>query len=306
MHDTLPGPCAHNIARTPPAVTSLTDLGIRLRQDRPGEHRAPCPECGRAKHRPRDNALAVKLEPDGGATWVCHRCLWAGGLPASGRERRRERPSPPMVTPLREPEPEPYTAELAREIWRGSVDLCAGAAGGVAMRYLRERRGLSWWDADRLRWHSRCPWEGGSRGAIVAPVNDAATGLVTGVWRILPQLAGPVERRGLGPTKGNASRLCWAAGPLLAVAEGVEDALAYHELSGVPAWAALSAGNMAVLALPARFAEVHVVADTDATGREHAARLVRRLRAEGRKAQMIEPVGLKDANAVLLAGRNAA
>jgi len=33
---------------------------------------------------------------------------------------------------------------------------------------------------------------------------------------------------------------------------------------------------------------------------------VRRLRAEGRTAQMIELVGLKDANAVLLAGRTAA
>ena len=113
----------------------------------------------------------------------------------------------------------------------------------------------------------------------MAPVNDAATGLVVGVWRIRPALEGQVERRGLGPTKGNACRLSQAPGPTLAIAEGVEDALAYGELSGVPCWAALSAGNMAELILPARFREVHVVADADAAGRENAARLVRRLRA---------------------------
>jgi putative DNA primase/helicase len=95
--------------------------------------------------------------------------------------------------------------------------------------------------------------------------------------------------------------LCWAPGPLLAIAEGVEDGLAYRILSGVPTWAALSAGNMAALVLPERFTEVHVVADRDdnGTGQKNAAVLVRRLRREGRKAHLIEPVGLKDANDVL-------
>src|SRR4051812_6994260 len=211
------------LRRADPTASTLADHGIRLRQERPGEHRAPCPECARSKARPHDDALAILIDAAGTA-WLCHRCSWSGGLPEPGRERRRERPSPAAGAPP--PEPEPYTAELARKVWRGTVDLCACAAGGVAMRYLRERRGLSRWDADRLRWHPRCPWGSGFTGAIVAPVNDAETGGVAGVWRILPTLAGPVERRGLGPTKHNAARLSRALGPLLAVAEGVEDAIA--------------------------------------------------------------------------------
>src|SRR5689334_177600 len=76
-------------------MSRLAELGVRLRREQPGQHRAPCPECARAKSRPRDDALAVKIEPDGGATWFCHRCDWAGGLPPAGTERRQVHRSPP-------------------------------------------------------------------------------------------------------------------------------------------------------------------------------------------------------------------
>src|SRR3954453_5190396 len=65
-------------------MSALANHGIRLRDERPGEHRCPCPECAKIKHRPCDDALAVKLEPDGGATWWCFRCGWKGGLPPAG------------------------------------------------------------------------------------------------------------------------------------------------------------------------------------------------------------------------------
>jgi hypothetical protein len=136
-------------------------------------------------------------------------------------------------------------------------------------------------------------------------VNDQVSGLVAGVWRIRPFLEGKVPRRGLGPTKGNCSRLFPAAGPLLAIAEGVEDALAYQELSGVPTWAALSAGNMVDLVLPARFTEVHVVADADNTGMQQAREAVLRFRRQGRRANLIRPITAKDANDVLRARRAA-
>ena len=92
------------------------------------------------------------------------------------------------------------------------------------------------------------------------------------------------------------------------VAEGVEDALAAAELTGLPAWAALSAGNMAVLVLPERFREVLILADRDANGvgQENAHKLAARLRAEGRLADVRRPIAGKDANDVLRAGRAAA
>jgi hypothetical protein len=211
--------------------------------------------------------------------------------------------SPSVREQTGEPDPESErNRDLAQEIWRqaGSVPL-----GGAVYTYLVERRRISRWDPDRLRWHPECPWGGTTAGCIIAPVNAAVGGLVVGVWRVRPALTGEVQRRGLGPTKGNCSRIIQADGPLLAVTEGVEDALAYYELSGVPTWAALSAGNMANLVLPARFTEVRVVADVDPSGigLEKGAELVRRLRAEGREARLFKPLHHKDANDVLRARR---
>jgi putative DNA primase/helicase len=246
--------------------------------------------------------LAARVEPDGAATWLCHRCGWRGAVAAPGRTPRR---APRPAAPAPEPQPE-ANRELAKNIWLEATNI---PPAGIARAYLVEVRGLTVWDQDRLRWHPECPWSGvpgGRTGCIIAPVNAAVGGLVVGVWRIRAVLTGKVERRGLGPTKGNASRLFWAPGPQIAVTEGVEDALAYQELSGVPAWAALSAGNMAELVLPVRLSEVQVVADADPAGLDNGAELVRRLRAEGRTARLIKPHHHKDANDVLRARRPSA
>jgi hypothetical protein len=187
---------------------------------------------------------------------------------------------------------------LARDLWAEAETI---RPGGLPWLYLTETRRISAWDPERLRYHGACPWGGDRVPAIVVPVQDHATGEVVAVWRIRPVLEGKVERKGLGPSGGNCARLCPADGPELAIAEGVEDALAYAELEGVPCWAALSAGNMGGLVLPERFREVVVVADADPVGRANAAKLVRRLRAEGRDARRIVAVGHKDANDVLRA-----
>src|SRR5689334_22066096 len=95
----------------PPA---LADHGIRLRREQPGEHRAPCPRCAEAKHRPGDDALAVKVEPDGGATWICYRCDWRGSLRSPTEPLRpRRAPPPPKPDPVAE-----QRRELAQETWR--------------------------------------------------------------------------------------------------------------------------------------------------------------------------------------------
>jgi DNA primase len=192
--------------------------------------------------------------------------------------------------------------ELAQEIWRKSEPIL----DGLPHRYLTERRGISRWDRDLLRWYPKCPWSsapGGRAGCIVAPINDCVTDRIVGVWRILPVLTGKVERRGLGPMSGNTCRLFPAEGPQIVIAEGVEDALAAYELTGIPAWAALSAGNMASLALPERLREVLILADADEVGRQHAHALAKRLREEGRQARVLRPRATKDANDALLARR---
>ncbi len=95
-------------------------------------------------------------------------------------------------------------------------------------------------------------------------------------------------------------------GDSIAIAEGVEDAIAAAELLGVDAWSALSATNMPTIELPNRTRNVTIVADRDENGvGERAAwALADRLEAEGRKVRVMRPSdGHKDANDVLKARR---
>src|SRR3954451_18758251 len=114
-------------------MTTLAELGIRLPRGRPGEHRCPCPVCAEAKSRPGDDALAVKVEPDGGATWKCQRCGWTGGFPAPGAGRSSPyRPSP---SPRHAAEPTGFP-EVAARLWASRRPI---GAGTVAGRYLTGR-----------------------------------------------------------------------------------------------------------------------------------------------------------------------
>jgi phage/plasmid primase-like uncharacterized protein len=192
-------------------------------------------------------------------------------------------------------DPDPETErnrERAQEMWRQTEIIWPGLE--LPWRYLRERRGIRKWNPDRLRWHAE-------EHCIVVPVNSPGPGNVQALWRIYPRLTGKVSRYGLGPMAGCACRLFPAPGPQLVIAEGVEDALAAHELTGLPAWAALSSGNMGALDLPHCIREVLILADMDESGAglEGAHKLADRLREEGREAEVRIPKRGKDPNDVL-------
>ena len=212
-------------------------------------------------------------------------------------ERREPRAAPP-------PEPSPdRNRELAQEIWRQTETI----AHGLPFEYLTRRRGLINWDCDRVRWHPACPWGRDRVGCIVAPVVCHRTGYTVGVWRIRPVMEGKVERLALGPTRGNCSPTWWPEGDELAIAEGIEDALAVRQLTGLPCWSALSSGFMAEMrGIPAWICRVTIFADVDEVGRLGAHALADRLRGEGRDARVVKAIGHKDPNDVLLAGRPAA
>jgi hypothetical protein len=91
-------------------------------------------------------------------------------------------------------------------------------------------------------------------------------------------------------------------GDVLCLAEGIEDALAVMQATGSPAWAVVSANNMAkvVAAIPECVTRLHIFADADAPGRkaadetEHA---WRQARGHGATCVVIYPPdGIKDAN----------
>jgi DNA primase len=187
---------------------------------------------------------------------------------------------------------------LARRIWSEAEHLTR-RSDPLAVAYLTERRGLPAWCSYHLRWHAACPWETGTAGCIVVACRDAQDEL-RAIWRIRPAMEGKVERKGLGPVGGCLATVMDDAGlDEIAIAEGVEDALAAQWLVNVPTWAALSAGNMERAVVPERFRSVLIVADSDAVGTQAGLTLARRLRAEGRHARVIVPTAGKDANDVL-------
>jgi phage/plasmid primase-like uncharacterized protein len=89
-------------------------------------------------------------------------------------------------------------------------------------------------------------------------------------------------------TKGGAIRL-YPAGATLAVAEGIETALAVRLATGWPVWATVSAGGMQALELPAEVEEVVCCADYDRAGLQAAEALARSASAEGRNGRVAVP-----------------
>jgi putative DNA primase/helicase len=87
--------------------------------------------------------------------------------------------------------------------------------------------------------------------------------------------------------RGAAVRL-FQVGAEMAVAEGIETALSVYLASGIPAWSALSAGNLERLWVPESVRRVHIYADNDADGdfdgQAAAYALARRLKKEAKTA----------------------
>jgi hypothetical protein len=92
-----------------------------------------------------------------------------------------------------------------------------------------------------------------------------------------------------GPVWGGAIRLDPEA-PEIAVGEGIESSASAGRLLDLPAWAALSAGNMARgLILPPRVRAVVIAADADEAGQKAAEAAAARWRSEGRRVRIARP-----------------
>jgi len=96
--------------------------------------------------------------------------------------------------------------------------------------------------------------------------------------------------KGDGVLAGAAIRLA-QADKKLAIAEGIETALAVQLIARVPTWSCVSAYGVETVEIPDQVQEVFVAADNDAsgTGQKAAQKLADRLIAQGRKATVIYP-----------------
>jgi phage/plasmid primase-like uncharacterized protein len=238
-----------------------------------------CPACGYPR--------AFKLsEGRSGPIWWCGSC--------TDRDRLAEiilghRPAAEPRAPAA-PDRSDRT-DAARRLW----DAARPIAGTIADRYLRAR-GLSLPPdpAPALRFLSDARHPSGARlPVLIASVRDAA-GNVVAVHRTYlaepgRKVAGLEPRATLGPTRGGACRL-WPVAPELAIGEGLESCIAAGALLDLPAWSALSAGNLAdTLQLPPEVRSVVIAADNDAPGLAAAKAAAARWKREGRVVRIAVP-----------------
>jgi putative DNA primase/helicase len=192
------------------------------------------------------------------------------------------RPLPSRPKPKLEPEGlSPEDRERWESLWEA-----AKPSHPLLGRYLKAR-GLSLEPPPSLR---LARWK--REPAMVARV-EGQGGLLGLYLTILePDGRGRREKRlvkGSRP-KGGAIRLFpLEAGQPLALAEGIETALAVREATGWPVWALVAASFLKEASLPPEVKEVVVAADHDRAGIEAARALARRLLREGRRVRLAVP-----------------
>ena len=226
---------------------------------RGAELRLPCPV-----HDSSAETLAIR-QGDRALLWHCH----AGCDPVDVRDALlargilvRRRPFLSSAAPRR-------ADDRAPPRWlTGTWNRAARVARTPADDYLRSRGLTAPWPAE-LRWDRQ-------RQRMIARVSLGSR--LRGLHAtFLPDR----KRRTYGPVRGAAVRLAEMESGVLAVAEGIETALAYAALTGTPTWAALSAAGMKHVELPDGVEWLAVAADFDGPGLLAAEQLERRARDAG-------------------------
>lgn len=238
------------------------ELGLR----RAGGHgwSGDCPACG-YRNRLRLNEI------EGRALWWCASCQDKAALTAAVTGRA------PRVEPRDGGSVHTGTDNAARtakaiKLWDARYPLLGSAAehylgtrgltppDGAALGYLRDA------------WHL----SGQRAGCMIALATDAA-GEGQAVHRTYLAAGGAGKsaldppRATLGPVGGGVVRLTlWKAGQPLVIGEGIETSLSAGLIFGAPAWAALSAGNMARVPLPGGLRDLVIAADPDEPGQRAA------------------------------------
>lgn len=284
----------------------------------------PCPVCGG-----KDRFRLFKEWQDTGAA-ICNQCGTGDGLDwvariagtdirgaalAVARIIGQGTPCAPLKPASTMPQPTDYAnrrnelrALLAacKPLWPCAPALAYLRTRGLGALIDRDDLPEHWWMVDRLAyWDCRSgkPTCTGMFPALVAPVVDPQgnpvaahrTWITTnGTKAPVPdpkKLTPPARAEGLA---GCAIRLYPLAGDVLAVAEGIETALAIRAARpAMPVWACISANGLRSVQLPVEVRTVYIMADNDhsGAGSRAAHALAERLTHEGRTALVCLPPG---------------
>lgn len=155
------------------------------------------------------------------------------------------------------------------------------AEGSPVGTYLRDARGIRGPIPAALRYHPAAPgsypwttFEGDKpppppRPAMVAIVTaqDGKSAAGVHVTRLRPDGLGKTGRAVYGSMTGAVVQLApLPADGVLAIAEGIETALAFRDLTGTPCWAALSTSGLRSFTPPRDLARLIIAADSDDSG----------------------------------------
>jgi hypothetical protein len=288
MRERFPHTTPYQFARAYDSLDNVEILLGRLegvRRAGTGSWMARCPA-----HDDRNPSLSVSVK-DGRVLIHCFAgCGPEAVLEAVGLTWKDLREADPWAwrpLPSRpRPEPEGPSPE-ARERWERLWE-AAKPAHPLLARYLRARGlGLEPPPSLRLAFLKEEP-------VMVAQVEGEGEGALLGLHLTILEADGRKRKekrlaRGSKP-KGGAIRLFpLEAGQPLALAEGIETALAVREVAGWPVWAAIAAPFMREVVVPGEVKEVVIAADHDRAGLEAARALARRLLREGRRVRMAVP-----------------
>jgi putative DNA primase/helicase len=254
----------------------LPQLGIETRF-LTNKH-GPCPLCGGVDRFRWDDR-------DGSGSYYCNQCGPGPGLMLIRKLKKWDHATACRAVDEiigRAPPRPPERASRRREI--SGEDLLAQATDpGIVLRYLRGR-GLSTFP-EVLRGHRRLSYADdgqflGHYQAMLAPV-VGPDGELRSVHRTY---LGDVPKRkkllsSVGP--GAAIRL-FDPTEYLGIAEGIETALAAHELFGIPTWATISTSVMEGFEPPAGVENLIIFGDNDSNfaGQKSAYALANRLRRD--------------------------
>ncbi len=270
-------------------MITISELAERLDlKNYSGSWRGRCPCCGYA-----NGAFSLRQTDSGRISLWCANGCDRGSINQAASKILGGNWTPPKCHKSEQENAaqREHKIKIAQEWW----DYCQPAAGTYADVYLT-RRGLPGLAASQvLRFVQLVPHPTYMCfPAMVALVTDAADNLVAvhrtylAGWGLGKANITP-SKASLGRTFGGAIRLDPVA-PEIVVGEGIETAASAGRLLGLPAWAAICAGNLGKrLVLPPEVRKVWIAADPDPTGLKGAEEARVRWRAEGRKVRIATP-----------------